>query len=105
MPKTKLGKWSVGLVVALFVLLAIVPTLDSTFYKGVEAGDTIFKDMTARPLIAFPMLLGMLSGIMAFVTGLIAIIKHKERAVLVYISTAIGALLLLFLIGDLFSPE
>ncbi len=105
MPKTTIGKWSVGLIAAMLVLIFTVPTLDSTYYKGVEAGDTIVQDMTRRPLIAFPMLLGMLSGIIAFVTGLVALIKHKERAALVYLSTALGALLILFMVGDLFSSE
>lgn len=105
MPKTKLGKWSVGLGVALIALMFVGPTLDATLYKGVTAGNNILEDLSNRPLLAIPMLLAMLSGIMAFVTGLIALIKYKERAVLVYLSTGLGALLPLFLIGDTFSPE
>ncbi len=105
MPKTKLGKLSVWLAIALFVLIAVVPTLDSTYYQGVEAGDTIFEDLTIRPFLAISALLGMLSGILAFITGLIALIKYKERAVLVYLATGLGALLILFMIGDAFSAE
>ncbi len=105
MPKTIMGKWSVWLAVALFVLIALVPTLDATFYKGVEAGDTIVQDLTIRPFLAIPALLGMLSGLLAFVTGLIALMKFKDRAVLVYVSTLLGALLLLFIVGDAFSSE
>ncbi len=105
MPKTLVGKWSVWLGAAMLGLIFVVPTLDATFYNSVEAGDTIFEDLTIRPFLAIPALLGMLSGIMAFITGLIALIRHKERAVLVYISTGLGALLLLFMIGDAFSAE
>ncbi|MBI4093100.1 MAG: hypothetical protein HY420_04210 [Candidatus Kerfeldbacteria bacterium] len=105
MPKTILGKWSAWLALVFLGLIFIGPTLDATFYKSVTAGDTILEDLTLRPFLAIPMLLGVASAIAAFVTGLIAIIKHKERAILVYISTALGALLLVFVIGDLFSAE
>ena len=105
MPKTLLGKWSVWLALAMLALIFIGPILDSTFYKNVTAGNNVFEDITLRPFLAIPMLLGVLSGVTALITGLTAIIKQKERATLVYISTAIGALLLMFIIGDAFSPE
>lgn len=105
MPKTTLGKWSVWLGLAFLVLIFIGPTLDATFYKSVTAGDTIFEDLVVRPFLAIPMLLGIASGILAFVLGLTALIKYKERAFLVYLSTILGALLLVFVIGDLFSAE
>ena len=52
------------------------------------------------------MLAGMVAGILAFITdGLLAIIKQKENAVLVYISTVIGALFMLFLAGETLFPH
>ncbi len=105
MPKTFIGKWSVWLALTMLVLMSLGPTLDATFYENVTAGDTIFEDMTLRPFLAIPLVLGWISGIAAFITGLVAMIKHKERALLVYISTLLGALLLLFIIGDAFSAE
>lgn len=105
MPKTIVGKWSVWLGLAMLVLMALGPTLDSTFYKGVTAGNSIFEDITLRPFLAIPLLCGWLAGIAAFITGLIALIKYKERALLVYASTLLGALLILFMVGDAFSPE
>jgi hypothetical protein len=51
------------------------------------------------------MLAGMGAGISAFITGLLAIIRHKERAVLVVISTVIGVLLILFLILEITFPH
>ncbi len=105
LPKTRTGRWSVWLAAAMLGLIFIGPTLDATFYKSVTAGNTILEDLAIRPFLAIPMLLGILSGIMAFVTGLMAIIKHKERAIIVYISTLLGALLLLIVIGDMFSAE
>jgi hypothetical protein len=58
-----------------------------------------------RPALALTMLVGMASGISAFATGLLAIIRQKENALLVYISTVIGALLLLFLTGEFIFPQ
>jgi hypothetical protein len=47
----------------------------------------------------------MVAGIAAFITGLLAIIRQKEHALLVYISSSIGALLVLFLAGELLFPH
>jgi hypothetical protein len=74
-------------------------------YESVPAGDTILKDIVVRPALALTMLAGMASGISAFVTGLITIIKQKERALFVYAATLVGALLILFLIGELVFPH
>lgn len=51
------------------------------------------------------MLAGIVSGILAFVTGLIAAIRQKERASLVYVAIIIGALLILFLVGEVLFPH
>ena len=55
--------------------------------------------------MALTMLVGMISGILAFITGLLDILRKKEKAVLVYISSLIGALLVLFLIGEVLFPH
>lgn len=104
MPKTLIGKWSVWLAAAMLLLIFLSPILTSTWYKGVVGGNTVFEDIALRPGLAIPMLVGVLSGLTALVTGLVALIKYQERAALVYVSTALGALLLLFMIGDAFSP-
>jgi len=105
MPKTNLGKWSVGLILAMFVLLFIGSSLTNTLYASVSAGGTILADIISRPALAISMLVGFGAGISAFVTGLISIIKQKERAVLVYGSTLIGAALTLFLIAEFLFPH
>jgi uncharacterized membrane protein YeaQ/YmgE (transglycosylase-associated protein family) len=51
------------------------------------------------------MLAGMGAGITALITGLVAIFRQKERAVLVLISSAIGAVLVLFLAGEIVFPH
>jgi len=61
--------------------------------------------MVAWPALAFTMLLGMVAGISAFITGLIAMIREKERAVLVYVAAFIGMLFVLFLAGEVLFPH
>ena len=104
-PKTTLGKWSLGLVAAMPVLFLIGMSFTTLLYESVPAGGTILKDIAARPALALTMLAGMASGISAFATGLIAIIRQKERAILVYGATLIGALLIIFLLGEFISPH
>ena len=105
MPKTKLGIWSVILIVVMPVLIFIGSSFTDTLYAGVSAGDTILKDIAGRPLLALTMLAGFGCGIAAFVTGLVTIIKDKERAALVFISTLIGALVILYLIAEIAFPH
>ena len=104
-PKTTLGKWSLGLAAAMPVLFFIGMSFTTLLYKSVPAGGTILNDIAVRPALALTMLAGMVSGISAFVIGLIAIIRQKERALLVYSATLIGALLIIFLLGEFLSPH
>jgi hypothetical protein len=104
-PKTTLGKWSVGLIVAMPILFIIGSSFTNSLYKSVPAGGTIPADITARPVLALTMLAGMVAGISAFITGLLAIIRQKENALLVYAATVMGVLLILFLIGEIVFPH
>lgn len=103
-PVTTLGKWSVGLIVAMPILFFIGSSFTNTLYASVPAGNSILEDMAARPVLALSMLAGMTAGIMAFVTGFVAIVR-KEKAILVYIAFFIGALLLVFLAGEFIYPH
>lgn len=47
----------------------------------------------------------LLAGLGAFFTGLFAIIKSKERAILVFLTTAIGGLAVLFVISEFLFPH
>jgi len=67
--------------------------------------NTILEDIINRPGVAIPMVVGFLAGITSFATGLSAIVKKKERALLVHISTFVGNLLILFLIGEFAFPH
>jgi len=105
MPKTNSGKWSVGLILIMFVLFFIGTSLTDTLYESVPAGGTILADIISRPALAISMLLGMAAGFSALVTGLVSITKQKERSLLVFASTLIGAGLTLFLIAEILFPH
>jgi hypothetical protein len=104
-PKTTFGRWSVGLIVAMPILFVIGLSFTNSIYKSVPAGGTILVDISARPALALTMLAGMVAGVSAFVAGLLAVVRHKEKALLVYVSTVIGALLTLFLVGEVAFPH
>lgn len=105
MPKTILGRWSLGLIVAMPILFFVGASLTNSMYASVPAGNSILEDISGRPALAFTMLTGTISGVSAFITGLIGVWKLGERSFLVYISTVFGALLLLFLLGEFTSPH
>ena len=104
-PRTTLGKWSVGLIIAMPILFFIGSSFTDSLYESVPAGGTILADIAERPALALTMLAGMAAGISAFIVGLLAIVRKKERALLVYVSTLIGALLTLFLAGEIIFPH
>lgn len=105
MPKTTLGKWSLGLIIVMPILFVIGSSFSNTLYESVPAGGSILADIADRPALALTMLAGMAAGVSAFITGLIAIIKSKERTILVYVATIVGAALIVFLIGEFSSPH
>ena len=104
-PITALGKWSVGLIIAMPLLFFIGASFTNSLYQSIPAGNTILEDITNRPALALTMLAGMAAGISSFVTGILDIIKQKEYSLLVFISSIIGALLILFLAGEILFPH
>ena len=86
-PKTRLGKWSVEL--NTFFLMVIIISIILVNMLGLLSYDDHWWDVTV-PIIFF-------ANIAAFILGIIAIIKNKERSVLVYISVTIGLLAILFI--------
>jgi len=80
-PKTRLGKWSTGLVVASILFFALCQ-----FLIPFEPSDPRFNPV---PALVAVIVAAVLSGA-TLVTGLISIIKSKERSVVVFVSTAIG---------------
>jgi hypothetical protein len=87
------------------ILFFVGLSIKNLLYEAVPAGDTILEDILTRPALALTMLSGMAFGILSFITGIISIIRQKERALLVYIATMIGGLLILFLLGEISFPH
>jgi hypothetical protein len=104
-PTTTLGKWSVGLIVAMPLLFLIGTSFKNIFYPSIPAGSTILADITGRPALTLTMLAGMAAGISAFIIGLLAILRQKDYSLLVYLSSLLGAFLGLFLIGEILFPH
>ncbi len=88
MPKTKLGKWSVGL--NAFFLIAITVSVVLVLILKVLNFDDHWWDLTVA--VSFP------ASIIALVAGIIAVRKYEERSVLVYLSILIVLCLILFII-------
>jgi len=105
MPKTNLGKWSIGLILAMFILFVIGVSLPNILYESAPSSNSLLDDIVNRPLLAFSMIAGVGAGISALITGLVAVLKRKERAILVYGSTFIGAVLTFFVISLFLLPE
>ena len=99
MPKTKLGKWSFWLIVAFFVALGIFYLL--VVPGGQRGGMTFFSN----PLLAINGLTAAACGIASFFTGMFGIVKSKERAILVFVSTLIGLLVLWFVGAEIAFPH
>jgi hypothetical protein len=97
-PKTTMGKWSTGLIIAFFLFSAVFLILVASGQRG---GDTFFS-FTA---LTIPGLLAGVSAVSAFLTGIIGIIKSRERSVVVFLATAIGLFLLMLLIGEILIPH
>ena len=86
-PQTRLGRWSVWL--SAFFLITIGSSIVLVNVLGILSYDDHWWDVTVP--IAF------LASITAFILGIIAIIKNKERSVFVYASVIVGLLVILFI--------
>jgi len=104
-PETEPGWWSVGLIVLMPILFVLGTSFSESIYESVPSGRTILADITSRPLLALTMLAGMAAGSAAFITGLIAIFKRKEKNLLVLLSTVLGGLLIIYLGAELLFPH
>jgi UDP-N-acetylmuramyl pentapeptide phosphotransferase/UDP-N-acetylglucosamine-1-phosphate transferase len=97
-PKTTMGKWSTGLMIAFFLFVAVCLILGAL---GQGGGDTFFSNLT----LGIPGLLAGVSAVSALVTGIICIVKSRERSVLVFLATAIGLYILIIALGEILFPH
>ncbi len=88
MPKTTLGKWSVGL--HIFFLVAIVTSITLVKILGVLNFDDRWWDITAA--IAFP------ASIIALTCGIIAKKKNQDTSTSVLLSIFLGLGVILFIL-------
>lgn len=88
MPKSILGKWSVGLN-TLFLVAVVISLL---LVKGLSilSFDNKWWDITVA--IVFP------ASIIALIAGIIAVRKYQDRSTLVYSSIVIGVCTVLFVL-------
>ena len=93
-----MGKWSTGLVIAFFLSFAVFQIL---VVSGQRGGDTFFSN----PTLTIPIMLAWVSGISALVTGIIGIVKSRERSVLGFLATLIGLFVLIFSLGEILFPH
>src|SRR5690606_15425258 len=99
LPKTKLGKWGAALILLWPLLTILGSTMATGLYAGVEAGNRLVDDLHARPVLAVVMLTGLASGVISFACSALAIFRHKERSVLVFVAAMIGLFLITLLVG------
>jgi hypothetical protein len=91
LPKSVLGKWSVVLAGTGLLLNVVFIVLATRGSLGAESPAPWISAVSGIPVIA------------TFVTGVIAIVWSKERAILVYLGMAL--LVLLFVLGEVLFPH
>ena len=96
-PQSKLGKWSVGLIAAFAIILGVFFLLVASGERG---GMTFFSNLK----LSLTGLSAGVCGIAAFIVGLISLIK-KDRAILVWLATAVGLFVLWFVAAELLFPH
>lgn len=98
-PTTRFGKWSVRLLAAFIGLYAVSVILAGLAMH--KDGSVVSINPAFSPFLAVTGITALISGLAAFVTGLVSIIKEKEHSILVSVAVFIGALALIFLLGNM----
>jgi len=96
--KNCFGKWSIILIIIFCLFSAI-------FYLFIVLGQRGGQGFFSNTLLAFPALIAGISGSLAFIAGSIGIIKDKQRNVFVFLSTAIGFLVLVWCLAEILFPH
>jgi len=99
LPTTTLGKWSISLAISLFFLFILSFAI---IVLGHQTGGETFSD---NLYIAVPMFLAGISGIASLITGVIGILRYRERSVLVFMSAVIGLFVLFLVLGEFLAPH
>ena len=97
LPKTNLGKLSTGLIVSFFVFLGVFFVFIKLEERG---GETYFSNLK----LTIPFTVAWASAVGSFFVGIVGIIK-RERSVLVFLSSLLGFLILLWIIAEIIFPH
>jgi hypothetical protein len=97
-PSTRLGWWSVGLLIGFFVFFSLFTLLVEFGQRG---GETFFSN----PWLASTMLVAASSAIAAGVTAVVAIFGRHERSLLSILALLIGMFVLAFVLGEIIYPH
>lgn len=97
-PKTRLGKWSVGLGIA-FVALMALSLLVAVAIGGDDAA--VVAESPSLSILNVTLNLALnLVGLLSFLLGIFAVIKYKEWSVCKYLAVLYGLALLMFVLGE-----
>ena len=98
LPKTPLGRWSVGLAAASVLLIVLLVVLGA--FLGIAVGEGRFQLVANTISVAI-----MVSGIGAFISALVSIIKSRERSILVFLVLILGFLVFLMELLEFLLPQ
>ncbi|MDD8015162.1 MAG: hypothetical protein PHX45_05675 [Acidobacteriota bacterium] len=90
MPKKKMRRWAGGLLAAFLVSLATLAVL--LHLAGYKAGS---------PQLIIVGTCASVSGIAAFITGMVGLIKFKDRSFVVVLAVIIGSIVILMTIIEI----
>jgi hypothetical protein len=97
LPRTKQGKWSIGLIMCMVLSYGLLRAL---LASGLQGGATFFANMP----LAIVMIVMLGAGILSFFTGAFSFFK-KERSVVVLLSALIGLFTLYFTLSQIINPQ
>ena len=95
-PVTRLGWWAIGLV-ALYAVLSILNT--AVFMR------VTFSEQVTRTVLPYYGIFMILCGLAGAIIALVAIIRKKERSILVWICLLPGLFVLFLVFGELLFPH
>jgi magnesium-transporting ATPase (P-type) len=93
-PRTRVGWWAIGLLLACFVSVASTLTLVGVGRRG---GDTFFSN----PSLWLTLLVTQGFAIAEVIVGALAVFRRKERSLLVILAIVWGLLVLAIAVGGL----
>ena len=98
LPKTSLGRWSVSLAAAFIVVVVLTILLGPTVCNVLE-----FNSGSIELKIFF--VAHCIFGMGSLLTGLISIIKSKERSILVFLALVVGLISLVIIVSSIIEAQ